>query len=63
MKAWLERLWRTVKDEEVYLKACAGGLEAQGDWKTISGFRMGSGPIRPWAAGLPPRCSMGSRKP
>ena len=61
---FVERLWRTVKYEEVYLKAYASVLEAQrGSWKTTSGSTTGSGPTRPWATGLRPRCSMGSRKP
>ncbi len=60
---FVERLWRTVKYEEVYLKAYASVLEAQGGWKTTSGSTTGSGLIRPWATGLRLRCSMGSRKP
>ena len=56
-----ERLWRTVKYEEVYLKAYASVLEAQRGLKTTSGSTTGSGPIRPWATGPRPRCSMGSR--
>ena len=58
---FVERLWRTVKYEEVYLKAYASVLEAQRGWKTTSGSTTGSGPIRPWATGPRPRCSMGSR--
>ena len=57
----VERLWRTVKYEEVYLKAYASVLEAQRGLETTSGSTTGSGPIRPWATGLPPRSSMGSR--
>ena len=58
----VERLWRTVKYEEVYLKAYAsvlGGPEGAG--KTTSGSTTGSDLIRPWATGLRPRCSTGSR--
>ena len=60
---FVERLWRTVKYEEVYLKAYASVLGAQRGLETISGSTTGSAPIRPWATGLRPRCSMGSRKP
>ena len=59
---FVERLWRTVKYEEVYLKAYASVLGgSRGGWKTTSGSTTGSGPIRPWATGPQPRCSMGSR--
>ena len=58
---FVERLWRTVKYEEVYLKAYANVLETQGGWKTTSGSTTGSGPTSPWAAGPQPRCSTGTR--
>ena len=48
--SFLERLWRTVKYEEVYLKAYASVLEAQKRLETTSGSTMGSGPIRPHQA-------------
>ena len=37
---FVERLWRTVKYEEVYLKAYASVLEAQRGWRTTSGSTM-----------------------
>ena len=58
---FVERLWRTVKYEEVYLKAYASVLEAQRGLEDYFRFYTGSGPIRPWATGPRPRCSMGSR--
>ena len=60
---FVERQWRTVKYEEVYLKAYASVLEAQKRLETTSGSTMGSGTIRTWATGLRPRCSIGSKKP
>ena len=48
---FVERLRRTVKYEEVYLKAYASVLEAQRGRKTISGSTTGLGPSR--RAGLP----------
>ena len=57
---FVERLWRTVKYEEVYLKAYANVLEAPRGWKTTSGSTTGSGPTRPWATGLRPRSSTGA---
>ena len=61
---FVERLWRTVKYEEVYLKAYASVLEAQRGLEDY--FRFYNG-LRPhprrglWATGPRPRCSMGSR--
>ncbi len=60
---FVERLWRTVKYEEVCLKAHASVLKAQLGLDVISGSTTGSGPIRPWATALRPRSSTGSRKP
>ena len=57
---FVERLWRTVKCEEVYLKGYASVLGAHEGWKTIFGPTTGSGPIRPWATGLRPRCFRGA---
>ena len=46
----VERLWRTVKYEEVYLKASANGLEARkGLCGNTSGSTTSGGRIRPWA--------------
>lgn len=59
----VERLCRTVKCEEVCLKAYAIVLETSGGWKTTSGSKMRSGRIRPWATGIRPSRSMRSRKP
>ena len=59
---FVERLWRTVKYEEVYLKAYANVLEAQRGLEDYFRFYNGLSPIRPWATGPRPRCSMGSRE-
>ena len=59
---FVERLWRTVKYEEVYLKAYANDLEARrglGEYFRLYNNRRG--PIRPWATGPRPRCSTGTR--
>ena len=58
---FVERLWRTVEYEEMYLKAYSSVLEVQRGMETTSGSTTGSGPIRPWANGPRPKCSMGSR--
>ena len=58
---FVERLWRTVKYDEVYLKAYASVLEAQRGLEDTSGSTTGSGPTRPWATGPQPRCSTGTR--
>ena len=56
-----EQLWRTVKYEEVYLKAYANVLEAQRGLEDYSsGSTTGSGPTSPWATGLQPRSSTGT---
>ena len=52
---FVERLWRTVKYEEVYLKAYANATEARRE--PTSGSTTTRGPIRPWATGPRPRCS------
>ena len=57
------RLWRTVKYEEVYLKAYASVPEAQGGPEDYFRFYNRLSPIRPWATGPQPRSSMGSRAP
>ena len=57
-RIFMERLWRTVRYEEVYLKAYANASEAKGEIGAY--FRcstMTRGPIRPWAIGPWPRCS------
>ena len=58
---FVERLWRTVMYEEVYLKAYATVLEAQRGLEDYFRFYNGLRPIRPWATGLGPRSSMRSR--
>ena len=68
---FVERLWRTVKYEEVYLKAYASVLDAQRGLEDYFRFYNGLRPHqapglrrgRLWATGPQPRCSMGSRKP
>ena len=53
----VERLWRTVKYEEVYLKAYTNAREARREMSATSGSTTTRGPIRPWATGPRPRCS------
>ena len=57
---FVERLWRTVKYEEVHLKAYADAHEARRGLGTTSGSTTTRGHIRPWATGRRPRCSKGS---
>ena len=45
----VERLWRTVKYEEVYLKAYANGLRPAEGCESTSGSTTTGGRIRPWA--------------
>ena len=54
---FVERLWRTVKYEDVYLKAYAYAKEARRELGPISGSTMTRGPIRPWETGPQARCS------
>ena len=54
---FVERLWRTVKYEEVYLKAYASAGRPAGNWEPTSGSTMTRGPIRPWDTGPQARCS------
>ena len=60
---FVEGLWRTVKYEEVYLKANAIILKAQRGLEDYFRFYNEPRPIRRWATGPWPRCSMGSRVP
>ena len=55
---FMERLWRTVKYEEVYLKAYAGAAEARGELGPTSTSTMTRGVIKPWDTGLQPTCSI-----
>ena len=55
---FVERLWRTVRYEEVYLKAYANASEAKREIGAY--FRCSTttrGPIKPWATGPRQRCS------
>ena len=52
---FVERLWRTVKYQEVYLKANAS--EARRELGAYCSFYNDQGPIKPWATGPRPRCS------
>ena len=54
---FVERLWRTVEYEEVYLKAYASASEAGGNWEPTSGSTTTIDRIRPCATGPRPRCS------
>ena len=47
----LERLWRTVKYEEVYLKAYSNGREAKAGLDAYFHFYITQRPPRPWATG------------
>ena len=49
---FLERLWRTVKYEEVYLKAYASVLEAQRGLEDYFRFTTTRGPVKPPGRGL-----------
>ena len=60
---FVERLWCTVKYEEVYLKAYTSTSEARRNWVLTSGSTTTRGPIRPWATGPQPRCSTKSEIP
>ncbi len=46
---FVERLWRTVKYEEVYLKAYQGGRDARGGIANYFRFYNTKRPHRPWA--------------
>ena len=54
-----ERLWRTVKYEEVHLKTYANAVEARKELGPISSSIMTRGPTRPWDTGPRQRCSTG----
>ena len=56
---FVERLWRSIKYEEVYLKAYQNGTEARkGIGAYLAFYNVKSGPIKPWAIGHRVRCSM-----
>ena len=54
---FVERLWRSIKYEEVYLKAYQNGTEARKELGLIWPSTTKSGPIKPWAIGHRVRCS------
>ena len=58
---FVERLWRTVKYEEVYLKAYANVTEARRELEDYFRFYNYLRPIRPWDTGRRPRSSTESR--
>ena len=60
---FVERLWRTVKYEEVYLKAYANAVEARRELSAYFRFYNDRGLIKPWATGPRPRCSTRPRMP
>ena len=58
---FVERLWRSIKYEEVYLKAYQNGtgiILPEGGLGLIWPSTTKSGPIKPWAIGHRVRCSM-----
>ena len=58
---FMERLWRTVKYEEVYLKAYSNGREAKAGLEAYLHFYNTQRPHRPWVTGHRPRCSVETR--
>ena len=59
---FVERLWRTVKYEEVYLKAYVNAGEARRELGAYFRFYNNQRPHQALATGPRPRCSTGSRK-
>ena len=57
---FVERLWRTVKYEEVYPRAYASVLDAQRGLEDCFRSYKGLRPHQPWAAGPRPWSSVGS---
>ena len=60
---FVERLWRTVKYEEVYLKAYTNATEARRDLGAYFRFYNNRRPHQVWATGPRPRCSTKSEMP
>ena len=60
---FVERLWRTVKYEEVYLKAYVNAGEAWKEFGPTSTSTTTRSPISPWVTGPRPRCSTGAGSP
>ena len=54
---FIERLWRSVKYEEVYLRDYADGWEAEASLARTSAFTTTSGFTRRWAIARRPRCT------
>ena len=57
---FVERLWRTVKHEEVYLKAYSNGIEAGKGLREYFRFYNERRPHRLWASGRRRRSSTAS---
>ena len=57
---FVERLWRTVKYEEVYLKAMSTDLRPVASCENTSSSTTNGGRIRPWATGRRRRSSTAS---
>ena len=55
---FVERLWRSIKYEEVYLKASEMGLRPERGLGLIWPLQPRAVPIKPWAIGHRVRCSM-----
>ena len=55
---FIERLWRTVKYKEVYLKAYESGSEARAGLAAYFEFTIPTGLTRPWVTGPRPRCML-----
>ena len=55
---FVERLWRSIKYEEVYLKAYQNGTEARKGIGAYLAFYNQERPHQPWAIGHRVRCSM-----
>ena len=59
---FVERLWRSVKYEEVYLKDYADGWEAEESLAATSTSIASGGSTRPWAIARRPRCTGGKQQ-
>src|ERR687895_1606271 len=58
---FVERLWRSIKYEEVYLRLMGMGLRPGLELGLIWTSTTRNGPTRPWATGLQGKCSKGSK--
>ena len=59
---FIERLWRSVKYEEVYLKDYADGWEAEQSLARYFEFYCQRRIIRPWATARRPKCTGGKHR-